>query len=55
MSTFLKVLRVLAILTGIFFIVTFIVYFENLDMKLAAKVMPKLNEHYDKRPRSRKL
>lgn len=55
MKTLGKVLRILSIVTGLFFIVTFIVYFENLDMKAASKVMPLLQKHYDSRPRTRKL
>ena len=33
---------------GVFFVVTFIVYFFNLDMKLTAAMEPFMQKHYDK-------
>ena len=44
-------LKVLAVLFGLF-VVTFTVYFFNLDMKLTAKIEPILLKHYDKIKRS---
>lgn len=32
----------------VFFVLTFLVYFFNLDMKTAAKIMPVISRHYDK-------
>lgn len=32
----------------VFFVLTFLVYFFNLDMKAAAKIMPVISRHYDK-------
>ena len=51
----LKVL--LYVLTGglAFFVVTFTVYFFNLDMKLTAAIYPWLNKQYDKVKRDQHL
>lgn len=55
MKTFLKVLKiVIAALLG-FFVVTFTVYFFNLDMKLTAAIEPFLLKHYDKIERDNHL
>ena len=35
----------------LFFIVTFVIYFLNLDMKVVAKIMPIIEKHYDARHR----
>ena len=40
---------------GVFFVVTFIVYFFNLDMKLTAMIEPFLLKHYDRIERDRHL
>ena len=47
----------LYLLTGglAFFVVTFTVYFFNLDMKMMAMMQPLLSKIYDKRKRERKL
>ena len=47
-------LYLLLFLSG-FFIVTFTVYFLNLDMKLTAAIEPFLLKHYDKIERNRHL
>ena len=47
-------LKVLAVLFGLF-VVTFAVYFFNLDMKLTAAIEPWLLKHYDKIPRDTHL
>ena len=54
-KTLLKAL--LYILTGglAFFVVTFTVYFFNLDMKLIRKVYDLLGKHYDTMKRDKKL
>ena len=35
-----------------FFVVTFTIYFFNLDMKLTSKIEPILLKHYDSMPRN---
>lgn len=52
---FLRILLILAIVVAAFFVLTFIVYFFNLDMKLMAAVEPMLDKIYDRRKRERKL
>lgn len=48
------VLVILAVLLGLF-LLTFIVYFFNLDMKLTAALQPLFEKHYDKIRRDRHL
>lgn len=55
MPIILKVILILAIVLVCLFVLSFIVYFFNLDMKLMAAVEPLLEKHYDKRKRERKL
>ncbi len=38
-----------------FFVVTFLIYWFNLDMKLVRKVYDALQKHYDNMKRDRKL
>ena len=45
---------ILGVIIG-FFILTFAVYWFNLDMKLIRKVYDALQKHYDKMKRDRKL
>ena len=54
-KTLLKIL--LYILTGglAFFVVTFTVYFFNLDMKLTSMIEPLLLKLYDRIPRNQQL
>lgn len=47
-------LILIAVLLG-FFVLTFLVYFFNLDMKLMAAVHPFLLKLYERRKRNRKL
>lgn len=47
----LKILMKILAAVIIFFLVTFTVYFLNLDMKLLSKVEPFLLKHYDNMPR----
>ncbi len=48
------VLIILAVLVALF-LITFLVYWFNLDMKLVHKIYFALQKHYDKMPRDRKL
>lgn len=47
-------LIILAIIVG-FFVVTFAIYWFNLDMKLVRKVYDWLQKHYDNMKRDKKL
>ena len=51
----LKVLLIIAIVIVCFFVLTFTVYFFNLDMKLTSALQPLLAKHYDKIKRDRKI
>lgn len=55
MATFLHVLLVLAIIFVCLFVLSFIVYFFNLDMKLLAALEPLFIKHYDKIKRDKHL
>lgn len=48
------ILILLAVAVGLF-ILSFVVYFFNLDMKMMAAVEPMLNKMYDRRKRDRKV
>lgn len=50
-----KVLLHMVIPAAVFFVLTFTIYFFNLDMKLVAKIMPVIGKHYDKRKRETRL
>lgn len=53
-----KVIRFFAILLGVLFglfVLTFTVYFFNLDMKLTAALAPWFDKHYDRVERDRHL
>lgn len=43
-----KILLGVVIAAVVFFVLTFAVYFFNLDMKAAGKIMPVISRHYDK-------
>ena len=47
-------LIILAVIVG-FFVVTFAIYWFNLDMKLVRKVYDWLQKHYDNMKRDKKL
>lgn len=47
-------LIILAVIVAIF-VVTFLIYWFNLDMKLVRKVYDALQKHYDNMKRDRKL
>lgn len=51
----LKILGIAVLIAVIFFVVTFIVYFFNLDMKLTAALEPLFLKHYDKIKRDKHL
>lgn len=48
MLIFLKVVGIILIVLFALFVLTFLVYFFNLDMKLTAKIEPLMLKHYDK-------
>ena len=55
MATLLHVLLIIAIVLVAFFVLTFLVYFFNLDMKLMALMEPIFLKHYDKIKRDKHL
>ena len=55
MSTFLTVLMIIGIVIVALFVITFLVYIFNLDMKLTAAIFPWLEKHYDKVKRDQHL
>ena len=52
---FLKILGIAALVVLILFVLSFAVYFFNLDMKLTAALEPLFLKHYDKIKRDRHL
>ena len=50
-----KVLGIIALVFVILWILSMIVYFFNLDMKLTSAIQPLLAKHYDKIKRDRKI
>ena len=55
MGTFFHVLLIIAIVVVCLFVLSFLVYFFNLDMKLTAKLAPLFEKHYDKIDRDKHL
>ncbi|MBQ0070825.1 MAG: hypothetical protein KBS81_03065 [Spirochaetales bacterium] len=55
MATILTVLLILLAVVAGLFVLTFIIYFFNLDMKLTAALQPLFEKHYDKIERDRHL
>ena len=55
MPVMLTVLLIVAIVMAVLFVLSLIVYFFNLDMKLTSAIQPLLEKHYDKIKRERKL
>lgn len=51
----LKTVRFAGIASAVFFVVSFTVYFFNLDMKLTAALEPYLEKWHDRVKRERKL
>ncbi len=50
-----KILLGVGGVAAIFFALTFAIYFFNLDMKAAAKIMPVISKHYDKVKKEKRL
>lgn len=51
MAIFLLILKILGIIAAVvagLFVLTFVVYFFNLDMKLTALLEPIMKKHYDR-------
>ena len=55
MAVFLHVLLIIAIVIAALFVITFLVYFFNLDMKLMALLAPVFEKHYDNVKRDKHL
>lgn len=55
MTGFLHILFILAVVALCLFVLTFLVYFFNLDMKLTAALAPLFDKHYDKVDRDKHL
>lgn len=55
MSTLFEILKVIIIIAIIFFVITFTVYFFNLDMKLTAALQPTIQKWQEKVKRDRHL
>jgi len=51
----LKVLIIILIVLAVLFVLTFGIYFFNLDMKLDRKIYELLGKHYDNIEKDRKL
>ena len=51
----LKILGIVVIVIAVLFVLSFLVYFFNLDMKLTAALEPLFLKHYDKIKRDRHL
>ena len=51
----LKILLIIVITVVSLFVLSFLVYFFNLDMKLTAKLAPLFEKHYDKIDRDKHL
>ncbi len=51
----LKVLIIIAVVLLALWILSMVVYFFNLDMKLTSAIQPLLEKHYDKIKRDRKI
>ncbi|MDD6728322.1 MAG: hypothetical protein PUE08_03765 [Eubacteriales bacterium] len=51
----LKALLIILIVIAVLFILTFTIYWFNLDMKLVRKIYDLLGKHYDNLEKDRKL
>lgn len=51
----LKALFIIFIVIAVFFVVTFTIYYFNLDMKLVRKIYDLLGKHYDNMEKDRRL
>lgn len=55
MSTALTVIGIILACLAALFLITFVIYWFNLDMKLVRRVYDALWKHYDKMKRDKKL
>lgn len=55
MMIVLRVIGIVAIVAVCLFVLSFLVYFFNLDMKLTAALAPLFDKHYDKVKRDKHL
>ncbi len=55
MAVFLKIIEIAAIVLAALFVLTLPMYMFNWDMKLAAKLTPLFDKHYDKMKRNTKI
>ena len=55
MDLILKILLIAVLVVLALFVLTFVIYFFNLDMKMMAMVEPLLDKLHDKRKRQRRL
>lgn len=55
MATLLHILLIILLIAAALFVLTFVVYFFNLDMKLTAALEPLFIRHYDKIKRDKHL
>ncbi len=51
----MNILFIILAVIAAFFVVTFLIYWFNLDMKLVRKVYDALQKHYDNMKRDKKL
>lgn len=51
----LKILIIILVIIAVLFVLTFGIYYFNLDMKLVRKVYDLLGKHYDNLEKDRKL
>lgn len=51
----LKALLIILIVVAVLFVLTFAIYYFNLDMKLVRKIYDMLGKHYDNLEKDRKL
>lgn len=51
----LKALFIIFIVIAVLFVVTFTIYYFNLDMKLVRKIYDLLGKHYDNMEKDRRL
>lgn len=54
MGTVFKVLLIIAIVIICLFVISFLIYFFNLDMKLSSKLEPIFLKHYDRVKKDKK-
>lgn len=55
MGIALRVIGIVAIVFGSLFVLSFLIYFFNLDMKLTAALAPLFEKHYNKIDRDKHL